>query len=241
VSTPELEGKALKTIGLIGGMSWESSLEYYRALNRAARDQLGGLHSAKCVLFNMDLAEIEGLRSRGQIDEVGARLAAAAASLEQCGCDLVILCTNTMHKVADQISAAIRIPFLHIADATARAIQARGLHTVGLLGTRPTMEEDFYRGRLTSEHGLEVLVPDEAGRRDVHRVIFEELCLGRIEEASRARFVEIIADLTNRGAGGVILGCTEIGLLVRPEDVDIATFDTAAIHAAAAAELAFAE
>jgi len=214
-------------------------VEYYRALNRAARDKLGGLHSAKCILVSMDLAEIEGLRSRGDVAEVGVRLAAAAKTLERGGCDLVILCTNTMHKVADQITAAVQIPFLHIADATARAIAARGVRSVGLLGTRATMEEDFYRGRLTAEHGLEVLVPEQSDREFVHRVIFEELCMGRFEVDSRSRFAEIIADLASRGAGGVILGCTEIGLLVRQEDVSIPLFDTAAIHAAAAAEFAF--
>lgn len=228
----------MKTIGLLGGLSWESSKEYYRIINQAVQRRLGGTSSAKILLYSVNFAEIEALRLQGRWDAVAAILIAAAKSLEAGGADCLLLCTNTMHRMADQIQAAVRIPFLHIADATAAAVKARGLTTVGLLGTRITMEEDFYRGRLSSRHGLEVLIPDEPERTVVNRVIYEELVLGKVEPASRREFRRIIAGLAGRGAEGIILGCTEIGLLIRPEDTPLPLFDTAEIHALAAVDFA---
>ena len=230
----------MKTIGMLGGMSWESTLEYYRIINRTVRDRLGPLHSAKIAMVSVEFAGIEDLMQAGRWDEVGARLAAAAGDVERAGADFLLICTNTMHKLADTIGAAISIPILHIADATAAAVRTRGVHTVALLATRFTMEQDFYRGRLEREHGLKVLVPDEADRDIVHRVIFEELCAGRIEAASKAEYLRIIGDLAGRGAEGVVLGCTEVGMLVKPEDLDIPVFDTAHIHAVAAVDRALA-
>lgn len=228
----------MKTIGMIGGMSWESSLVYYRMVNEAVRERLGGLHSAKCVLYSVDFAQIEALQHTGQWDAAQAILVTAALSLTKAGSDLVIICTNTMHKLADAVAAAISIPLLHIADPTARAIRDAGLDCVALLGTRFTMEEDFYRRRLEVRHGLQVLIPDDGQRRTVHDIIYDELCLGRIRETSRQAYRQIIADLVSRGARGVILGCTEIGLLIRGEDCPVPVFDTARIHAEAAVEAA---
>ncbi|WP_344437469.1 aspartate/glutamate racemase family protein [Kitasatospora nipponensis] len=227
----------MKTIGLIGGMSWESTAEYYRLVNEFTRDRLGGLHSARCVLYSVDFAEIEQLQVQGRWAEAGEVLAAAAQALEAAGADLVLICTNTMHKVADRVEAAVSIPLLHLADATARAVRASGLHRVGLLGTAFTMEQDFYRGRLEAG-GLEVRVPDADGRALVHRVIYQELCLGVVREESRAAYRKVIADLVAGGAQGVILGCTEIELLIRPEDSPVPVFATARIHAAAAVDAA---
>jgi aspartate racemase len=237
VKGPEHQGaeEAVKTIGLIGGMSWESSIEYYRAINETVRTECGGLHSAKCLMYSVDFAEIEPLQERGEWGEAGRRLAEVGVCLERAGAEFLVLCTNTMHKVAGDIATAVHIPLLHIADATAREVKARGLSRVGLLGTRFTMEEDFYRGRLATAHGLDVLVPPAEEREVVHRVIYDELCLGRIEAESRTRFVAIIEGLADRGAAGVVLGCTEIGLLVRAGDVRSPLFDTAAIHATSAA------
>ncbi|MER5777051.1 aspartate/glutamate racemase family protein [Streptomyces sp. NPDC002039] len=223
----------MKTIGLLGGMSWESTAEYYRLLNEFTRERLGGLHSARCVLYSVDFAEIEQLQAQGRWDEAGEVLAAAARSLEAAGADLVLLCTNTMHKVADQVQAAVSVPLLHLADATAEAVRAQGLRRVGLLGTAFTMEQDFYRGRLAAG-GLEVSVPDADGRALVHRVIYEELCLGVVREGSRTAYREIIAGLVAAGAEGIVLGCTEIELLVGAEDSPVPVFPTARIHAAAA-------
>lgn len=230
----------MKTIGLIGGMSWESSVQYYRIVNETVKARLGGLHSARCVLVSVDFAEIEALQHAGQWDEAAGCMVDAAKSLERAGADCVLLCTNTMHKLADRIEAAVGIPFLHIADATAARVAAAGIATVGLLGTRFTMEEDFYRGRLEARHGLAVLVPQEPEREVVHRVIYDELCRGVIREASRQRFAAIIGDLAARGAEGVILGCTEIELLVGPDDSPVPVFPTTAIHAQAAVDFALA-
>ncbi|MEV7601545.1 aspartate/glutamate racemase family protein [Kitasatospora sp. NPDC089797] len=229
----------MKTLGLIGGMSWESTAEYYRTLNALTRDRLGGLHSARLVLYSVDFAEIEELQTAGRWDEAGTLLADAARSLEAAGADLLLLCTNTMHKVADRIEAAASVPLLHLADATADAVRAAGLRQVGLLGTAFTMEQDFYRGRL-ARHGLDVLVPDAPSRALVHRVIYEELCVGTVREDSRAAYRRIIADLVAAGAEGVILGCTEIELLVHPEDSPVPLFPTARLHAEAAVTAALA-
>ncbi|MET9319543.1 aspartate/glutamate racemase family protein [Streptomyces sp. NPDC003038] len=227
----------MKTIGLIGGMSWESTAEYYRLLNEYTRDRLGGLHSARCVLYSVDFADIEQLQVQGRWTEAGEALADAARSLEAAGADMVLICTNTMHKVAGQVEAAVSIPLLHLADATANAVRAQGLRRVGLLGTAFTMEEDFYRGRLEAA-GLQVHVPDADGRALVHRVIYEELCLGVVRENSRTAYQQVIKELVAAGAEGIILGCTEIELLIGSEDSPVPVFPTARLHAEAAVEAA---
>ena len=224
----------VKTIGLLGGMSWESTVSYYQIINRLVGRRLGGLHSARLVLVSVDFEPIEVLQRAGRWEEAGAVLVEAAQALERAGADLLVLCTNTMHIVARQIEAAATVPLLHIADATGERITTAGLSTVGLLGTRFTMEEDFYRGRLEERFGLQVLIPSEAERDDVHRVIYEELCRGEILEASRDRYREIVSALVVRGAEGIILGCTEIGLLLSAPDASVELFDTTAIHAEAA-------
>ncbi|MFG2843644.1 aspartate/glutamate racemase family protein [Kitasatospora sp. NPDC048296] len=223
----------MKTLGLIGGMSWESTAEYYRLLNELTRDRLGGLHSARLVLHSVDFAEIEQLQAAGRWEEAGSVLAGAARSLEAAGADLLLICTNTMHKVADQVAAAVSVPLLHLADATAAAVRAAGLRRVGLLGTAFTMEQDFYRGRLASG-GLDVLVPEAGSRALVHRVIYQELCVGEVREESRAAYRRVIEELVAAGAEGIILGCTEIELLVRPEDSPVPVFPTTRLHAEAA-------
>lgn len=228
----------MKTIGLLGGMSWESTLPYYRHINEAVRERLGGLHSARLVLYSLDFHEIEALQRQGDWAAAGTLLADAARHLESAGADFLLLCTNTMHKVADAIEAASALPLLHIADPTAAAIQAAGLQRVGLLGTRFTMEQPFYRQRLEDRHGIQVLVPDEPDRAEVHRVIYEELCRGVVSEASRQAYRQVISRLVARGAQAVILGCTEIGLLVRADDAEVPLFDTCVLHAQAAAERA---
>ncbi|MDG1583047.1 aspartate/glutamate racemase family protein [Pseudomonas sp. GOM6] len=228
----------MQTIGLIGGMSWESTLPYYRQINEAIRERLGGLHSARLVLYSVDFHEIERLQHHGDWAAAGARLAEAAQALERAGAAFLVLATNTMHKVADAIEAAVDIPLLHIADPTAAAIRAAGLQRVGLLGTRFTMEQDFYRERLQQLHGIEVLIPEAKQREQVHRVIYEELCLGQIRQESRLAYRQVIADLVERGAQAVILGCTEIGLLVDAADASVHLFDTTHLHALAAAEKA---
>jgi aspartate racemase len=228
----------MQTIGLIGGMSWESSLLYYRIINEAVKARLGGLHSAQSLMYSVDFAEIEVLQHRGQWQEAGERLAAAAQALERGGADMVVLCTNTMHLVADQIQSAVRIPFLHIADPTAEAIGAQGIQTIGLLGTRFTMEMDFYKTRLTQHYGLQVLIPELAEREIIHRVIYEELVLGVIRPESKAAYLRIIEQLRTAGAQGIILGCTEIGMLVQSQDTDLPLFDTTTLHAIAAVERA---
>ncbi|WP_370944612.1 aspartate/glutamate racemase family protein [Amycolatopsis sp. cg5] len=230
----------MRMIGLLGGMSWESSAEYYRLLNELVRDRLGGLHSARCVLTSLDFAEIERLQAEARWDEAGELLADAARGLEKAGADVVLLCTNTMHKVAGAVEAAIDVPFLHLADATARAVTAAKLATVGLLGTAFTMEQDFYRDRL-ARHGLTMLVPDARDRAFVHRVIYEELCLGVVREDSREGYREIIGRLVAGGAEGVILGCTEIELLVSAEDSPVPVFPTTRLHAEAAVAFALEE
>jgi aspartate racemase len=230
----------MKTIGMIGGMSWESSLEYYRIVNEVVKKRLGGLHSAKSVLVSVDFAEIEALQHAGRWAEATQAMIVAARQVEAGGADFLIICTNTMHKMADEVQASLRIPLLHIADATAEVVKRQGLRKIGLLGTRFTMEEDFYRGRLVEKHGLEVLIPNMADREVVHRVIYEELVLGEILPASKAEYQRIIAALNEQGAEGIILGCTEIGLLVKDEDSHVPLFDTTHIHAVAAVEMALA-
>lgn len=224
----------MKTIGLLGGMSWESTATYYRLINEAVKQELGGLHSAKAVLFSVDFHEIEALQSKGDWDTAGKRLASAASALERAGAAFIVLCTNTMHKVAGGIENNVGIPLLHIADPTAEAIRAAGLRRVGLLGTRFTMEEDFYRCRLQERFGLEVVVPPEAGRNLVHDVIYRELCLGTIKDNSRQRYREVMAALAAEGAEAIILGCTEISLLISDADSPVPLFDTTALHARAA-------
>jgi aspartate racemase len=228
----------MKTIGLIGGMSWESSIEYYRIINETVRARLGGLHSAKSVMYSVDFAEIEALQQQGNWDEATDLMVDAAQRVENGGADFVVICTNTMHKMADEVQNHIQIPLLHIADATAEKIKAHGLKKIGLLGTRFTMEEDFYRGRLTEKQGLEVIIPTERERDIVHRVIFDELCLGQIREPSKEQYVRIMDHLIRDGAEGIILGCTEISLLIQEEDSQIPLFDTTKIHAVAAVEYA---
>ena len=226
----------MKTIGLLGGMSWESTIPYYRLINEGIKHRLGGLHSASLLLHSVDFHEIEACQASGEWDKAGEMLAQAALGLERAGAEGILLCTNTMHKVAGHIEARCALPFLHIADATGRAIQAAGMKRVPLLGTRYTMEQDFYRGRLSAQFGIESLIPDDADRARINQIIFDELCLGTFSEASRNFYIEVIEKLAKEGAEGVIFGCTEIGLLVPVAQSPIAVFDTAAIHAADAVE-----
>ncbi len=228
----------MKTIGLIGGMSWESSIEYYRIINETAKEKLGGLHSAKSLMMTVDFAEIEKLQHENRWDEAGQILVKCAQDLERGGADFIVLCTNTMHKLADQIIANVNIPFLHIADATAEKIAAAGMKRIGLLGTRFTMEHDFYKGRLIQNFGLDVLVPNEADREIVHRVIYDELVQGKIVDSSREEYKRIMASLIENGAEGIILGCTEIELLVSQKDSSAPLFPTTSIHAISAVEYA---
>ncbi|WP_404297112.1 aspartate/glutamate racemase family protein [Halomonas sp.] len=229
----------MKTIGLIGGMSWESTQTYYRLINQQVKARLGGLHSARLVLYSVDFAEIEALQHRGDWAATVQILAAAAMSLEAAGADFLVLCTNTMHKVAPQLEQAVAIPLLHIADATANELHRQGVIRVGLLGTRFTMEQAFYRERLEAQ-GIKVLIPDAAQRERVHAVIYDELCCGEIRADSKAAYLEIVDSLAGQGAQGVILGCTEIGLLIQAYDTDVPLFDTTAIHAEQAVEAALA-
>jgi aspartate racemase len=228
----------MKTIGLVGGMSWESTLEYYRSINETVKERLGGFHSARIVMVSVDFAEIESLQHKGDWDRMAAMLGEAFRAVERGGAEFALLCTNTMHKVFDRIQEAVRIPLVHIVDVTGREIKGRGLGRVGLLGTRFTMEQDFYKGKLARDYGLEVLIPDEAERQVIHGILYNELCLGQIKDASRDVFKEIIRRLQGRGAQGIILGCTEIPLIVKPEDSDLPLFDTTALHAKAAVDLA---
>jgi aspartate racemase len=230
----------MRTLGLIGGMSWESSLLYYRLINEEVRARLGGLHSAELLLYSIDFAPLERLQAEARWDEAGAQLADAAARLERAGAELLILCTNTMHKVAPAIEARARIPLLHIADAAGEAIRARGLRRVGLLGTRFTMEEPFYRERLAQRFAVDAMVPGDDERALVHRVIYDELCLGRVREESRRAYRDIAASLVAGGAEGIVFGCTEIGMLLAPADVAVPVFDTTALHARAAVDRALA-
>lgn len=231
----------MKTIGLIGGMSWESSLEYYRLINQAVREQLGGYHSAECVLYSVDFAPIEEMQRQGLWEETAEILAEAARAVERAGAEFFLLCTNTMHKVAGEVEAAVEIPLMHIADATASRIGEERIRTVGLLGTRFTMEEPFYRGRLSEEHDLDVLVPEPDDQELVHRVIFEELVHGVVRAPSRQRYLEVTGRLAARGAEGIILGCTEIGMLLEAGDGPVPLFDTTRIHAEAAVAYALLE
>jgi len=228
----------MKTIGLLGGMSWESSIEYYRIINETVREKLGGLHSAESIMYSVDFAEIEQLQHQDKWDEATQLLVDGAKRVENGGADFLIICTNTMHRMADDVQQQIRIPLLHIADATAEKIKTLGLRKVGLLGTRFTMEEDFYKGRLTAKHGLDVIIPDEEGRAAIHSVIYDELCRGEINQASRDQCIKLMGNLVAHGAEGVILGCTEIGLLIKDGDSAVPLFDTTKIHAVAAVEYA---
>src|SRR3954471_4198993 len=230
----------MRFIGLLGGMSWESSAEYYRLLNEAVRDRLGALHSAECVMWSVDFAPVEALQRAGAWDEAAVALAGHARRLEGAGAECLVLRTNTMHRLADDIQAAIAIPLLHIADATAERITAAGIDRVGLIATRYTMEQDFYRGRLADRHGIEVIVPPEPDLTLVHDVIYDELCRGEIREDSRAEYQRVIAGLEGAGADAIIYGCTEIDLLVGPADASVPVFDTTRIHVETAAEWALA-
>jgi aspartate racemase len=228
----------VKRIGLLGGMSWESSSVYYRLVNEMVRDRLGGLSSADCLLRSVDFAPVERMQRDGDWDAAAELLSSEAAGLEAAGAELLVLCTNTMHKLADVVEGAVSIPFVHIADATAAAVRDAGLSRVGLLATAYTMEQDFYVGRLRERHGLDVLVPGEADRGVVHDVIYDELCVGVVRDSSRDEYRRVMAALVDRGAEAILLGCTEIDLLVGEGDAAVPVFDTTALHAAAAVELA---
>jgi aspartate racemase len=228
----------VRTIGLLGGMSWESSAEYYRLINESVRRRLGGHHSARSLMLSVDFAEIEEFQRDDRWDDAARTLLEAASRLERGGADFIVLCTNTMHRVADRLEAEIGIPLLHIADPTGDEIRAHGISVVGLVGTRYTMEQGFYRERLRNRHGLDLLVPGESDRELVHRVIYEELVLGRVEDGSRRAYQEVVTGLVEAGAGGVILGCTEIGLLIGQEDSPVPIFDTTRIHAERAVDFA---
>jgi len=228
----------MKTIGLLGGMSWESTLKYYRAINKGVQKALGGFHSAKIVLYSVDFEPIEKLQAKGDWDGMARELSDAAQRVQDAGADFLLICTNTMHKVAPEIEAAIQIPVLHIADATAEVLVHEGIKTVGLLGTAFTMEQAFYRDRLTNNYGLKVLVPEEDDRKIIHDIIFQELVLGKIEPDSKTEYLRIVDSLAAQGAEGVILGCTEIGMLVNQADTGVRLFDTTVIHAEKAVEYA---
>jgi aspartate racemase len=228
----------MKTIGLLGGMSWESTLGYYRAINEGVKNSLGGLHSAKIVMFSVDFQPIEQLQYAGDWKGAAKILSDAAKKIQLAGADFLLICTNTMHKVAPEIEGAIQIPLLHIADATAEVLVKEGIKSVGLLGTAFTMEQEFYKGRLSKNYGLEVLVPNQHDREIVHNVIYQELCLGKIESESKIEYLRIIDSLAEQGAETVILGCTEIGLLVNQADTNVRLLDTTAVHAEKAVEFA---
>lgn len=230
----------MKTIGLIGGMSWESTVEYYRIINQEVGRRLGGFHSAKILMHSVDFGDIEGLMQEGSWDAIGSHMATIAKTLERNGADVILLCTNTVHKVANSIEIAIEVPFIHIADATGGAIASMGLEKVGLLGTRYTMEGDFYRERLTEKFGLSILIPSNETRGIVNEVIFNELCHGVINPSSRDRFKEVVHELVGRGAEGIILGCTEIPLLIKEGDSPVPLFDTTRLHALKAVDFALA-
>nr|WP_245406466.1 MULTISPECIES: amino acid racemase [unclassified Peribacillus] len=227
----------VKTIGLIGGMSWESSLEYYRLINEEVKAKLGGLHSAKCILYSVDFEEIERHQAEGDWESSGKLLADVALSLEKAGAEMIVICTNTMHKVIGHIEEKISLPILHIADSTAKQIQKSKISTVGLLGTKYTMEQDFYKTRIES-NGIKVLIPNDEDRNVINKVIYEELCLGEIQQSSRDHYKKVIKRLVDEGAEGIILGCTEIGLLVKAEDSEVPLFETAVIHAIEAVNMA---
>ena len=228
----------MKTIGLIGGMSWESSIEYYRIINETVKEKLGGLHSAKSIMVSVDFAEVEILQHQGKWTEAARMMVDAAMSLENGGADFIVICTNTMHKAADEIQANVKIPLLHIADATAQLVKDAGIQTIGLLGTRFTMEEEFYKGRLSEKYGLNVIIPNAQEREIVHRIIYDELVIGEIRQHSKEKYIGIIENMVDQGAEGIILGCTEIGLLIHQQDCRVPLFDTTTIHAEAAVEYA---
>jgi len=228
----------MKTIGLIGGMSWESSLEYYRIINETVKRELGGFHSAKSLMYSVDFQEIEELQHQGKWEEATRLMIDGAQRVEKGGADFVVICTNTMHLMAGDVERSIQIPLLHIADVTAAKIKEKGHSTVGLLGTRFTMEKEFYKGRLKNDHGIDVIIPDEEERAAIHTILFDELCLGNIKAASKETFKGIIANLEQRGAEGIILGCTEIPLIVKQEDYTIFLYDTTTLHAEAAVSFA---
>jgi aspartate racemase len=228
----------MKTMGLIGGMSWESSLEYYRIINETVKERLGGFHSAKCIMYSVDFEEVEKLQHQGDWDALTKLMVDSARKLQSGGADFIVICTNTMHKMADEVQAAVNLPLLHIADVTAEAIKRNGQTCVGLLGTKFTMEQDFYKGRLKDKHGLEVLIPSADERQVVHDILYSELCLGEIKDLSREKFKSVIQNLVDRGAQGVILGCTEIPLIVSQKDYDIPVYDTTELHAKAAVDFA---
>ena len=231
----------MKTLGLIGGMSWESTAVYYKLINELVRERLGGLHSAQLLMWSFDFEEVERCQAEDRWDEATELMVDAARRLKAGGADILVICTNTMHRMADEVEATAGLPLVHIADATAAAVTTRGIERVGLLGTAYTMEHDFYRGRLIDRHGLKVVIPEESDRRRVHDVIYDELCQGEVRRESRARFLEIVGRLRTHGAEGVILGCTEIGLLIGQNDLDIPVFDSTEAHAAAAVEAALAD
>jgi aspartate racemase len=228
----------MKTMGLIGGMSWESSLEYYRIINETVKEKLGGFHSAKCILYSVDFDEVEKWQHQGDWGRLTRLMMEVAQRLESAGADFVVICTNTMHLMADEVQGALRIPVLHIVDVTAEAVKANGQKCVGLLGTKFTMERDFYKGRLSDKHGLEVLIPSAEERQVVHDILYSELCMGEIKELSKEKFKSVIQNLVDRGAQGVILGCTEIPLIVSQDDYAIPVYDTTTLHAQAAVDLA---
>jgi aspartate racemase len=240
IASRKKEIERMKTIGLIGGLSWESSQQYYRIINESVAQRLGGVHSAACILYSVDFAEIESLQHQNRWEEAGHILSQVAKRVEQAGADLLLICSNTMHLVAPAIQEQLNIPLLHIVDPTAEAIKERGIHTVGLLGTRFTMEQPFYRGKLESDHELRVLIPAQTEREEVHEIIYQELVRGIINPESKRRYQEIIAGLIKQGAQGIILGCTEIMLLIHPNDVTVPTFDTTTLHALAAVNIALA-
>jgi aspartate racemase len=228
----------MKTIGLIGGMSWESSLNYYKILNEEVKRRLGGHHSCKCLMNSVDFAEIEKLQHEGNWDKLTEMMIEAARNIQRGGADFLVICTNTMHKMADEIEQNVGIPVLHIADTAAESIKSEGIRKVGLVGTKFTMEQDFYKDRLREKHGIEVLIPDEQERQRVHDIVYNELVLGVIRESSRNIYLEVINNLVSKGAEGIVLGCTEIPLLVHQKDCNVRLFDTTTIHALAAVELA---
>lgn len=228
----------MKKIGLIGGMSWESTLEYYRIVNEEVKKRLGGLHSARVVMDSVDFDAIEKLQHKGEWGKLGDILAESAQNLERAGAECVLICTNTMHKCADQVAESVHIPLIHLADATGELVKKQGLKRIGLLGTKFTMEQDFYKGRLIEKFGLDVIVPDDKDREVVHRVIYDELCLGDVRGASKEKYLKIIKRMVDDGAEGIILGCTEIPLLVKQEDVSVPVFDTTYIHAISAVDFA---
>lgn len=221
----------MKTIGLIGGMSWESSHEYYRIINEKVKEELGGLHSAKLILYSVDFEEIQLLQHKNRWEELTGRMVDIAKTVEKAGADMIVICTNTMHKMADDVQKSISVPLIHIADATAEAIRDQGLGKVGLLGTRFTMEQDFYKKRISDKFNIDVIIPCEKERELIHKILYSELCIGKIIESSKSEFLEVIDNLVKKGAGGIILGCTEIPLIVKQKDVPVPVFDTTAIHA----------